>query len=62
MHNIIKDDKTIYDLDKLKELCLKVSEQDIDSDTLLNHYLFIQENNIKYFIKLKLLTCISSLS
>jgi len=49
--NIIKDDETIYDSDKLRKLCIKVSEQDIDSDTLLNHYLFIQENNLKYYIK-----------
>jgi len=48
---LIKEDETYYDKDKLNKLCLKVSEQDIDSDTLLNHYLFIQENNLKYYIK-----------
>jgi len=48
---IIKDDDTFYDKQKLDSLCLKVSDQDIDSDTLLNHYLFIQENNIKYYLK-----------
>jgi hypothetical protein len=48
---IIKEDDTFYDKNKLDALCEKVSNQDIDSDTLLNHYLFIQENNIKYYIK-----------
>lgn len=49
--NIIKEDNTYYDKEKLDNLCLSVSNQDIDSDTLLNHYLFIQENNLKYFVK-----------
>jgi hypothetical protein len=48
---VIKEDNTFYDKDKLDSLCTKVSDLEIDSDTLLNHYLFIQENNIKYFIK-----------
>lgn len=49
--NIIKEDSTFYDKDKLDKLCVSVSNQDIDSDTLLNHYLFIQENNLKYYVK-----------
>jgi hypothetical protein len=48
---IIKEDDTIYKEDKLDKLCDKVSNDDIDSDTLLNHYLYIQENNVKYFLK-----------
>ena len=48
---VIKEDDTFYDKKKLNILCEKVSDLEIDSDTLLNHYLFIQENNIKYFIK-----------
>jgi hypothetical protein len=48
---IIKDDNIFYDKEKLNNLCLKISNQDIDSDTLLNHYLFIQMNNLKYYIK-----------
>ena len=48
---IINNDKTYYDENKIDELCKLVSNQDIDSDTLLNHYLFIQENNIKYYVK-----------
>lgn len=49
--NIIKEDTTYYDKEKLDKLCYSVSNQDIDSDTLLNHYLFIQENNLKYYVK-----------
>ena len=48
---IIKNDDTIYNKEKLELLCDKVSNLDIDSDTLLNHYLFIQENNLNYYIK-----------
>ena len=48
---LIKNDDTFYDKEKLNNLCLKISNQDIDSDTLLNHYLFIQMNNLKYYIK-----------
>jgi hypothetical protein len=48
---LIKEDNTFYDKEKLNKLCLKISDQDIDSDTLLNHYLFIQMNNLKYYIK-----------
>jgi len=48
---LIKEDETIYDLVKINKLCKLVSDYDIDNDTLLNHYLFIQENNIKYNIK-----------
>jgi hypothetical protein len=48
---LIKEDDTIYDIVKIDKLCQLVSNYDIDSDTLLNHYLFIQENNIKYYIK-----------
>ena len=39
---ITTQSKQDYDKQKLDSLCLKVSDQDIDSDTLLNHYLFIQ--------------------
>jgi len=48
---LIKEDNTFYDKEKLDKLCNIVSSQDIDSNTLLNHYLFIQENNLKYYIK-----------
>jgi len=48
---VIKEDDTFYDKQKLDALCLKVSNLEIDAETLLNHYLFIQENNIKYYIK-----------
>jgi hypothetical protein len=48
---LIKEDNTFYDKEKINKLCLKISNQDIDSDTLLNHYLFIQMNNLKYYIK-----------
>jgi len=48
---LIKNDDTFYDKEKINNLCLKISNQDIDSDTLLNHYLFIQMNNLKYYIK-----------
>jgi len=48
---IIKPDETYYDEKRLLQLCDKVSQDDIDSDTLLNHYLFIQFNNLQYYIK-----------
>jgi hypothetical protein len=48
---LIKDDNTIYNKDNLDKLCNRVSNEDIDANTLLNHYLFIQENNLKYFVK-----------
>lgn len=49
--NIIKEDDTFYDKEKINKLCQKVSSMDIDHDTLLNHYLFIQNNNLKYYVK-----------
>jgi hypothetical protein len=49
--NIIKEDETYYDKEKITKLCKMVSGIDIDYDTLLNHYLFIQNNNLKYYVK-----------
>jgi hypothetical protein len=47
---IIKPDMTYYDNDKLNKLCLDLNKYDISSKTILEHQLYIENNNAQHII------------
>ena len=47
---LIKPDMTFYDSEKLNNLCLDLSKYDISSKILLEHQLYIENNNAQHII------------
>jgi len=47
---IIKSDSTFYDNEKLDNLCLKLIENDITSEILLKHQIYIEKNHAEHII------------
>lgn len=47
---LIKPDMTVYDTEKLSNLCLDLTKYDISSKTILEHQLYIEKNNAQHII------------
>ena len=49
-NNLIKPDLTVYQNEKLDNLCVLLQDNDVSSETLIEHQLFIEKNNAQHII------------